>query len=58
MALFLSLTNGASVRFCGSLVKSLGRGQAYELQVEAVDVLGECEPEVRTRIIDGLRISN
>lgn len=58
MTSFPSLTNGASVRFGGSLVKSLGRGQAYELQVEAVDVLGECNPEVRTCVIGELWISN
>ncbi|KAG2143075.1 hypothetical protein DEU56DRAFT_793379 [Suillus clintonianus] len=40
-----NLTNGASVRICGNLVQSLGRGQSYELQVDAVDVLGECNPE-------------
>ncbi|KAG0706893.1 hypothetical protein DFH29DRAFT_898861, partial [Suillus ampliporus] len=40
-----NLTNGASVRICGNLVQSLGRRQSYELQVEAVDVLGECNPE-------------
>jgi len=56
--LFLSLTNGASVRLCGSLVKSLGRGQAFELQVEGVDVLGECDPKVRARAIEGFWIYN
>ncbi|KAG2059804.1 asparaginyl-tRNA synthetase [Suillus hirtellus] len=40
-----NLTNGASVRICGNLVQSMGRGQSYELQAEAVDILGECNPE-------------
>ncbi|KAH7912364.1 hypothetical protein BJ138DRAFT_1083725 [Hygrophoropsis aurantiaca] len=40
-----NLTNGASVRLHGRLVKSLGAEQAQELQVAAVDVLGECDPE-------------
>ncbi|KIJ61659.1 hypothetical protein HYDPIDRAFT_136994 [Hydnomerulius pinastri MD-312] len=40
------LTNGASVRMTGSLVASRGLGQAKELQVESLDVLGECNPEI------------
>ncbi|KAG6336386.1 hypothetical protein ID866_2706 [Astraeus odoratus] len=39
------LTNGASVRVSGSLVESRGRGQARELQVDSIAVLGECDPE-------------
>jgi asparaginyl-tRNA synthetase len=41
-----SLSNGASVRLRGKLVDSLGKGQAKELQVESVKLLGE-SPEVR-----------
>lgn len=41
-----SLTNGAAVRLTGTLTDSLGAGQAKELQVQAVDVVGECNPEV------------
>ncbi|EIN08654.1 asparaginyl-tRNA synthetase [Punctularia strigosozonata HHB-11173 SS5] len=42
------LTNGASVRLTGRLVESLGKGQDRELQVDGVDVIGECDPEVST----------
>ncbi|KAF9225764.1 asparaginyl-tRNA synthetase [Gyrodon lividus] len=40
-----SLTNGTSVRMIGSLVVSRGPGQAKELQVDSIEVLGECNPE-------------
>ncbi|EIW84091.1 asparaginyl-tRNA synthetase [Coniophora puteana RWD-64-598 SS2] len=40
-----SLTNGASVRLCGRLVESRGRGQARELQVEEVNVTGDSDPD-------------
>ncbi|KIJ12198.1 hypothetical protein PAXINDRAFT_118299 [Paxillus involutus ATCC 200175] len=40
-----ALTNGASVRMTGSIVASRGSGQAKELQVDSVEVLGECNPE-------------
>ncbi|KAI4293957.1 asparaginyl-tRNA synthetase [Schizophyllum commune Loenen D] len=39
------LTNGSSVRLTGNLVSSPGSGQAKELQVKAVDVLGACPQE-------------
>ncbi|KAI6029611.1 hypothetical protein BKA83DRAFT_4220980 [Pisolithus microcarpus] len=39
------LANGASVRVSGLLVNSRGTGQAKELQVDSIDVLGECDPE-------------
>jgi hypothetical protein len=42
-----SLTNGASVRLAGRLVDSLGPEQDKELQVEEVEIVGECDPEVR-----------
>ncbi|EMD35268.1 hypothetical protein CERSUDRAFT_156946 [Gelatoporia subvermispora B] len=38
------LTNGCSVRLRGALVASPARGQTKELRVEAVDVLGACDP--------------
>lgn len=41
-----SLTNGAAVRLTGMLADSIGPGQDKELQVHAVDVVGECDPEV------------
>ncbi|KAF9236681.1 hypothetical protein BU15DRAFT_89065 [Melanogaster broomeanus] len=44
-AIFPLLTNGASVRMTGSMVASRGPGQANELQVDSVEVLGECNPE-------------
>lgn len=34
----------------GSLVDSRGKGQAKELQVDSIDVLGECDPEVGPRV--------
>lgn len=40
------LTNGASIRVFGSLVDSRGGGQTKELQVDSIDVLGECDPEM------------
>jgi hypothetical protein len=42
----IRLTNGASVRLTGKLVESPGAGQEHELQVDVVDVLGGCDPEV------------
>lgn len=41
-----SLTNGASVRMSGSIVTSPGAGQAQELQVDSLEILGECNPDV------------
>lgn len=40
------MTNGASVRLTGKLTESPGAGQSHELQVDALEVLGECDPEV------------
>ena len=45
----LSLTNGASVRMMGTIVASPGAGQAQELQVDSLDILGECNPDVSLR---------
>ncbi|WWC70830.1 asparagine-tRNA ligase [Kwoniella pini CBS 10737] len=39
------LTNGTSVSLIGELKKSRGQGQDYELSVEDVKVLGECDSE-------------
>lgn len=50
--LLISLTNGASVRVSGTLTDSRGAGQAKELHVSEVEVIGECDPEVRRRLID------
>ncbi|KAI0922305.1 hypothetical protein AcW1_003957 [Taiwanofungus camphoratus] len=41
------LANGVSVRLCGRLSDSPGRGQDKELQVDSVEVLGECDQAVR-----------
>ena len=38
----------------GSLVDSRGKGQAKELQVDTIDVLGECDPEVGPAFPRGL----
>lgn len=46
--LLFRLTNGASVKLRGTLVQSQGAGQDKELQVEAVNVLGTCDPAVRS----------
>ncbi|GJE99581.1 asparaginyl-tRNA synthetase [Phanerochaete sordida] len=40
-----SLSKGCAVKLTGVLVDSPGAGQAKELQVQAVDVVGECDPE-------------
>jgi len=54
------LTNGASLRLTGKLTESPGAGQTHELQVDAVDLLGECDPETypiqkQTLSVDYLR---
>ena len=43
-----SLTNGCAVKLTGVLADSIGRGQSKELQVQEVEVVGECDPEVST----------
>ncbi|KIJ38891.1 hypothetical protein M422DRAFT_258298 [Sphaerobolus stellatus SS14] len=40
-----NLVTGASVRLTGRLIESPGKGQERELQVEDVQILGECDPE-------------
>ncbi|KAG8216894.1 hypothetical protein J3R82DRAFT_7164, partial [Butyriboletus roseoflavus] len=42
---FHSLTNGASVRMAGTIMASPGAGQAQELQVDSLEILGECNPD-------------
>ncbi|KAI0697022.1 hypothetical protein BC835DRAFT_1270946 [Cytidiella melzeri] len=44
-ALARSLTNGSAVQLTGVLTESMGPGQAKELQVHAVDIVGQCNPE-------------
>ena len=39
------ITTGASVSVEGLLVESLGKGQAVELQVEKLEVLGDSDPD-------------
>ncbi|MBI4908658.1 MAG: asparagine--tRNA ligase [Acidobacteria bacterium] len=39
------VTTGACVRITGTLVESLGKGQAVELRGETVEVLGDAPPE-------------
>lgn len=39
----LKLTAGCSLKACGKLVPSQGKGQAYELQVDAIHVIGWVE---------------
>jgi hypothetical protein len=41
------LTMGSSVKATGKLVKSLGKGQAFEFNARNVEILGTCDPEVR-----------
>lgn len=42
------LDAGASVHLRGRIVPSKGSGQSKELLVESAEVLGECDPEVRS----------
>lgn len=44
-ALLRTITTGASVSAIGKLVASQGSGQAVELAVDAIEVLGEADPE-------------
>lgn len=37
-----SLTQGSAVKLTGALQPSKGKGQAYELQVAEVEILGPC----------------
>src|SRR6201996_5916992 len=44
--LLKKITPGASLKVVGSLVASLGKGQAVEVKARSIDVLGECNPDV------------
>lgn len=39
------ITTGASVSIKGTLIESQGAGQKYEVQVEQLEILGDCDPE-------------
>jgi len=39
------ITTGAAISLKGKLVSSLGKGQTMELQVETIEILGDCDPE-------------
>ncbi len=43
-ALFARITTGASISVTGSLIESVGSGQAVEIQAREIEVLGECDP--------------
>ncbi len=39
------ITPGASLKVSGTLIPSLGKGQAIEIKARSVELLGECNPE-------------
>jgi asparaginyl-tRNA synthetase len=39
------ITNGAAVGAIGKLVQSQGKGQAFEVIAESVEIYGDCDPE-------------
>src|SRR5690242_17597312 len=39
------ITTGASISIKGALIPSLGKGQAMEVKVTSLEILGECDPE-------------
>lgn len=41
-----SLTTGASVAVSGTLIKSLGKGQTYDLTATSITLIGECDAEI------------
>jgi aspartyl/asparaginyl-tRNA synthetase len=41
-----SLTMGSSVKVQGRMVKSLGKGQDFELSAKSIEILGQCNAEV------------
>ena len=43
--LLKKITPGASLKVTGSLVASLGKGQAVEVKAATIEVLGECNPD-------------
>ena len=36
---------GTSLAITGELVESMGKGQAYEIAVKSIEVIGDCDPE-------------
>jgi asparaginyl-tRNA synthetase len=44
-ALLKRITTGAALHVTGELVESQGKGQSVEIQVKALDVLGDSDPE-------------
>ena len=40
------INTGASIKVDGILVKSQGKGQSIEIQVNKIEILGECDPEL------------
>ncbi len=42
--LIARITTGASISVTGSLIESVGSGQAVEIQAREIEVLGECDP--------------
>lgn len=44
-SLLEKLSTGASVSVVGTIVESPAKGQALEMQVEKMEILGECDPE-------------
>ena len=43
--LLKKITPGASLKVTGSLVASLGKGQAVEVKAATIEILGECNPD-------------
>lgn len=39
------ITTGAAISVIGKLVESLGKGQKFEIKVESLEILGDCDPE-------------
>ncbi len=39
------ITPGASIKVVGQLVESLGKGQKVEVKAQALEILGDCDPE-------------
>src|ERR1700755_1482773 len=44
--LLKKITPGASLKVTGTLIPSLGKGQAVEVKARTIEVLGECNPDV------------
>src|SRR5580698_9058629 len=44
-ALLKRITTGAALKVTGEIVASLGKGQKIELRAEAIEVLGDSDPE-------------